>query len=222
VGAPVGPTGCDARQAKASTRAADRTWQLSAGYGQFTTNLHFFKDGFEPSLHEKMVVGAISHYFENGLGLRLGGGGIFAGELKKGDEKYKILPGFVVTLQLSKRILETRGLIPYIIGSLTAGVSAVKTRSDTSKDTRLVATDFKLAAAVGYTFFGFFSPYVSPRVFGGPVFWKHDDKKVIGTDRNHYQLAVGTSLLLPLGIDLYVDWSPLGEKSISAGAGLSF
>jgi hypothetical protein len=71
---------------------------------------------------------------------------------------------------------------------------------------------------VGYTFFDFWRVYLSPRVFGGPVFIDYGSRRLQGRDRYFVQAGMGMSFLLPKGFAIYVDGSPAGEQAITAGA----
>ena len=74
-----------------------------------------------------------------------------------------------------------------------------------------------MGLVAGYTLFDWWRLYLSPRVFGGPVFIDDGETKVQGSDRYFVQAGMGTAFLLPKGITLYVDGSPAGEQAISAG-----
>jgi hypothetical protein len=78
-------------------------------------------------------------------------------------------------------------------------------------------TDARFALTVGYTLFDVWRLYLSPRVFGGPVFIDYPDSRLQGRDRYFVQAGMGMSFLLPKGLTLYVDGSPAGEQAISAG-----
>lgn len=70
---------------------------------------------------------------------------------------------------------------------------------------------------VGYTFFDVRRGYLSPRVFGGPVFIH-----IQGRDRYFVQAGMGMGFLLPRGFTIFVDGSPAGEQAISAGLAYYF
>ena len=65
------------------------------------------------------------------------------------------------------------------------------------------------------------SPYAAARVFGGPILWSEGDEHRLGTDRYHVQIAGGVSLRLG-PVDVFAEGAPLGERSLSAGLGVSY
>jgi hypothetical protein len=87
---------------------------------------------------------------------------------------------------------------------------------------RYSAFDLRLGAVVGTTFFDRLSPYALGRVFGGPVYWRYQGAAVTGTDTHHYQLGAGLALMLARRLDIFAEAVPLGERSLSAGASVSF
>ncbi len=89
-------------------------------------------------------------------------------------------------------------------------------------DASFFAADARLGLIVGKTFWNVLTPYAGVRVFGGPIFWRFQGKDIQGTDQYHYQLALGFSSSLPVGIDLFAEAVPLGERAVSVGGGLAF
>ena len=59
-------------------------------------------------------------------------------------------------------------------------------------------------------------PYITGRVFGGPVSWELENTDVMGTDIHHYQFALGTAVQFG-GTGVFVEWAGVGEKALSAG-----
>jgi hypothetical protein len=80
------------------------------------------------------------------------------------------------------------------------------------------AFDIRAAGAVGWVLFQRFSPYVTTRVFGGPVMWRG----LFGGDAYHFQVGAGFVLGLPKGFDLSAECVPLGEQAVSASIGYAF
>jgi hypothetical protein len=139
-------------------------------------------------------------------------GGTFAGRLTPPAGARALGGGGVVSLGASVVPLEEKGWIPFIL------ISAALSFSGAQGDPAFYGTDARLGVAVGYTFFGVISPYVTGRVFGGPAIWGSQ----IGTDVNHYQVGVGLIGLLPAGFDLSAEFVPLGEQRLAASVGYSF
>ena len=78
----------------------------------------------------------------------------------------------------------------------------------------------RASGIVGKTFFGWLSPYAGVAVFGGPVFWTDGAEASTGTDTHHYQVLLGAVASLPQRFDLFVEGSPVGERSLAAGLGV--
>lgn len=159
-------------------------------------------------------------------------------------ERYEyVVPGAFAGIQANKRFVDEDGAIPFLMGTFAFSFSWGRNRqteppriqdgSGMGLDPQLVGSeaplvdivslDFRLGAVVGYTFWDVWSPYLAARVFGGPIFWERHGEPVMGTDRYHAQVAIGSSIFFgDSGLALFVDWSPFLEKSFSAGAGWSF
>jgi hypothetical protein len=126
---------------------------------------------------------------------------------------------------VSYRFLDGGGAAPLVMGTLSAGVSrAHTTTSAPSEATVLTAVDVRAGAMIGKTLpvlGGSTTPYAALRAFGGPVFWRVDERPVTGTDKYHYQPAVGAVIAIA-PVDVFVEWAFAGERAISAGIGMTF
>jgi hypothetical protein len=215
VGAPVGPTGCNA-----STKAEERAssgFQLAAALSRNWSYLHF-SDGSEPVLSQQAATGTFSYFFKNGWSIALSGGAVFAGRIHNSGHDLAFGPGFLVSARVAWKWLEQRGPVPFIMTSLTA--TFARSRIEDSSG-HVWGTDFRLGFTFGYTLFDVLSLYISPRVFGGPVFI--DDATTLrGRDRFFFQVGLGAAFLLPAGLTLFFDGSPGAEQSLSGGLAFSF
>ena len=160
---------------------------------------------------------------ETPLGARgvaqLGAGGIADGSLDT-DEAHAMGPGWLMFGAYAYRLVDERGAWPFLIGSVSAGVSAARTASATGESARFTAYDLRLGVTAGKTF-GPLTPYVAGRLFAGPVLWTQHGQSLTGSDKFHYQPAVGAVLSLrPL--DVYAEWAFAGERGVTAGLGLAF
>ena len=224
MGAPVGPTGCNASSKDDSRNGSggfSSGWQIGVSYGQFWSHLHF-NDGYEPTLNQHTVVGSGGVFFSNGWSFRLSAGVIAGGKMKGGGESFTLNPGWLISVQGARQWFSDKGWIPFFITSLAFSVSGASTDSQFSKNDRIIGTDVRISLTAGYTLFNFLSLYISPRFFGGPVSWTHNGKSVRGRDRYFFQSAAGLAFLLPAGLTLFADSSPFGEQSITAGVAVSF
>lgn len=141
--------------------------------------------------------------------LVVAGGGLFAGSLGG----FASSPGAVLSVGLASVLLEEKGFVPFLQLSGSFGFSYFRVT-----DTPYTALDIRVGLAAGYTFLERITPYAVVRAFGGPVFYGG----LFGTDLFHFQLGAGLVVGLPLGLDLSVEFIPLGEQRISAGVGVSF
>ncbi len=83
-------------------------------------------------------------------------------------------------------------------------------------------TDARFGITAGYTLWKFWQIYISPKVFGGPVFWHIGSDKIQGRDRYFVQAGLGTSIILPKGFILFINGSVAGEQAIGGGLVKSF
>ncbi|MDP6944713.1 MAG: hypothetical protein QF464_11230 [Myxococcota bacterium] len=196
-------------------------WSLSLAYGQFTADLVFDEFvGLEVEQH--MVVAGVSHAFEGGW--RLGGtvGASLAGSLRGEDHRLTFRPGFVASFLAAVTFLEAEGYRPFFESTLTVSVSWATLRDEVGASSPWVALDFRLGATAGWRVHDVWVPYLAVRFFGGPVFWRDGSTDRVGTDRHHFQLAIGSTVTL-WNVDLFVEWAlPVGESGLSLGLGYRF
>lgn len=201
-------------------------WHAGLSYGVFGSNLSFIQNvgvGIERRAVSASVEYRVSPTTTFGGGAGAGLGGL----ITPGAERYRILPGWMVTGTYSRRLVDGTGKKPFVLFGLALGASGASTREEVRHASMpatagLYAIDIRGALTAGKTFWNTLSPYVSARAFGGPVFWRYRDKTVVGGDTHHYQLALGMVAALPRGIDLFADVAPLGERAVALGAGKSF
>jgi hypothetical protein len=75
---------------------------------------------------------------------------------------------------------------------------------------------------VGKTIGERFVPFVTGRIFGGPVSWHLGGEDVLGSDRYHYTVGGGATYRIPGKLDIFAEVLGLGEESVSLGASASF
>jgi|GEM_PF-945284 len=249
---PGGPVMCDfPRRTDASGAPnpdADRTSffalptaRVSTSYGFTSTTLLFTSD-HRAELTRHALFGAVeiplarSRAGSAPASLQVGAGGIAGGELTRGAARDGIGPGGSVFVGIAKRIVEGRGAVPFVqlTGTISATHALTRTRSTSSlaapapaanADTTaaFTAVDFRFGAIAGKTFGGVFTPYVTARVFGGPVLWRIEGDTVVGTDLYKYQVGGGLSLaLFERHLDLFAEGIGLGERGVAAGVGTTF
>lgn len=151
-----------------------------------------------------------------GAGLGAGLGGL----IKVGAQRFKVQPGFEVTFSYSRRILDGRHGMPFMLFSVAGGGSGATTRQEGATATAgLYAFDVRGGLTVGKTFWNTLSPYAAARVFGGPVFWSYGGKSVLGGDQYHFQVGLGMVTALKRGFDVFVEGIGAGERALTLGVG---
>jgi hypothetical protein len=169
-----------------------------------------------PTVEQTVLVTAGWHWSPR-WGVEAGIGSILGGSLTTPDGiRHTLGPGPAATVAASWLGLYETPVRPFLM----LGGSASMSRATTDRLATLMAVDIRVTAMVGKTFFQAVTPYVVGRVFGGPVYW--DQLAPVGTDTHHYAVGAGITVRLPAGVDAFAEGIPLGEKSLSAGAGISF
>jgi hypothetical protein len=144
------------------------------------------------------------------------------GSLRVGSVAYDLEAGPLAAASISYRAVDDAKARPFVLFSLSlAASSASTTLRGTESGDSIVSTDARLGVTAGKTIARTVTPYLSARVFGGPIFWTFAGQDASGTDVYHYQLAAGFSLALGR-VDLHVEMAPLGERDLAAGAGYAF
>jgi len=215
----VGPTGL-ARES-CGGEAAPGGWRVSAGYGFLQSTIRF--TGISVDFRHHAALAGVSRRLRDDLAVQLSAGALLSGTWDGPAAQGTLQPGPMAQLSVTWLALPGEGGWPFV--SLGAGVSAFTTSAEGAGNAEaetLSAGDLSLSATVGRAFFGWLAPYLGLRIFGGPVTWTLAGQKRTGTDAHHFQVALGLAAALPAGIDLLVEGSPLGQKSLGASAGWSF
>lgn len=167
----------------------------------------------------------------------LAGVGLIAGgTLKHGAARDTIEPGVAADIGIASRVYGGNRYLPFVQLTLTLSFAHMSTKTDaagtrtdgTVSPTGQSSAPFNAADArggviVGKTFANVFTPYVTGRVFGGPVSWRFDGDDVTGHDAYQYQVGGGAALALFKGrLDVFAEGIALGEKGLAAGLGTTF
>lgn len=202
-------------------------WHLGANYAVFRSELRF-DDESRATLLEHAVGATIEYRVTPTLTLFAGGGGILGGHVtfESDPHRLEVNPGGFASVGGAYRAVDGVGRSPFVILSLSLSQSFGSTQAWNADGTvsgraRLAAGDGRIGVTIGKNIGSVFSPYLSIRGFGGPVFWRLRGNDVIGSDRHHYQVAVGGAAALGRGIDAFAEYAPLGEQRLSLGVGLS-
>ena len=209
--------------------------RTSVSFGWARSHLFFF-DGEDARLDKFAAVASSDLYFGK-FTVTLGAGSIFEGRLEGRGGTREILPGYVGAAGLSWRVLEEEPSIPYLVLSASLGAAGTSTRmlraaagGDPDERGQYLGIDFRFGATLGKTFFGWLSPYVALRAFGGPIFWTVNPapdgtagaETQVGSDRYHVQGGIGSVFILPAGFDLFVEGNPGGEQGAFGGVGVRY
>lgn len=171
-----------------------------------------------------------------GGGVGAGLGGVIsvvtesAGTAGRLPQRFLILPGWEATFSYSRRLLEGRGKLPFVVLGLSGGASGASTQeeqvvarqSPTEPSSFFYAFDVRVGLIVGKTFWDTLSPYAAVRGFGGPILWSYGGNTLFGDDLYHFQLGGGLVTALAHGFDVFVEGVPLGERAVTLGAGKTF
>jgi hypothetical protein len=165
--------------------------------------------------------------------LGAGAGVGIGGAMTLGAQRFHVLPGWEVSASFSRRLLDGRRRLPFLVVSAALAASGASTREEvfavpagvtraSPATSSLYAIDLRAGLTVGKTFFDVLSPYAVLRAFGGPVLWSYAGQRVTAGDRYHVQLGAGLLTALPRGFDIFVEGVPLGERALTLGLGRAF
>jgi hypothetical protein len=199
---------------------------VGAAFGSSGANLTF--KGAPDILLERRAASVAADYRLGpettlSLGAGAGLGGVITAD---GGARYRLAPGWLVSFSYARRFLEGRGRAPFLLMGLSAAASGAGTSPERAGSRitsgAFYAIDVRAGLTVGKTFWNTLSPYAAVRAFGGPVFWGYKGATAFGTDKYHYQIALGMVTALPSQFDLYAEVAPLGERAVVIGAGRRF
>ena len=216
----VGPTGL-IKECDGSDRPEAR-WRVALQGGAVRTELRGAAQdiGFEQT--------SLSVRGERRVGTRwavgASAGSILGGTLRvPGTTPVSLGVGWTAGASVSGLVLTERAeqpLRPFVLASLSFAYS-VTDAEPTGGTGTFTGRDVRLGVAVGKSF-GLARPYLAARGFGGGYRWTGTAPATSGGDRHLYQVGAGVALDLPGDLDVLVEAMPLGERSLTAGAGWSF
>jgi hypothetical protein len=214
-------------------RAEPLRWQVGLTGTWFDTQL-FFEELQDVGLQQTGAALWGSRDLGEGWSLRASAGWIATGQLVRVEPdpssdtvRSSIRGGWQLGAQAHKRWLTAQGGRPFLVSSLGLAVGHSQLEGDALVD-RMLATDLRLGAALGWEVAGFWSPYLGAQVFGGPVFLvgerpePQEDFRSLGSDTRHYRVSLGSSFFVGDRLSLFVDVAGLGELGLVAGAGWAF
>jgi hypothetical protein len=151
-------------------------------------------------------------------------GGLVGGELVARGQRYTLSPGPVLGLAASQRVVDPDGAVPFVL--VGAQLTALSSRSSgpgpNPESATYAALDVRVGGTVGWVLSRSLAPYTYARVFGGPIAWRLDGQALLGTDKYKYQVGAGLSVSVLRRLDFFAEGTALGERGVSAGAGVLF
>jgi len=214
---PVGPTGlpydCDGADTPSK-------WRAGATGGGFDTTVEFQGDR-RVDVRQASVGAVLGRQLAVRSSLTVAVSAILGGTVEstqKGDVGTGVT-GSVSWTYLPLFESESR---PFIATSLTFGAATTTAESDDGASYRWSAFDLRLGVMVGKTFFNHLVPFVTGRVFGGPVMWHLGGDAVTGSDTHHYTAGAGLTFRVPGKFSLFAEADPIGERSVSVGGNITF
>ncbi|PRQ07892.1 hypothetical protein ENSA7_23310 [Enhygromyxa salina] len=208
------------------TETKRRPFALGVSYGFSDTRLVFIDAGryrFRQSAYTLSLVGALERGLVLGAAVGPHMGGRVNGLRGAPADSWEIRPGVVWSLTVARRYFGTKPELPYllVVGTVSGSSAATQRESDGER-VGLHALDVKGDVSVGWTLGDAWSPYVAVRGFGGPVFWRQGDQRVIGGDLYHVSVAAGFNLAIGDRAAIYFDGAFVGMRGLSGGASLRF
>jgi hypothetical protein len=197
-----------------------RKWRIGTTYDYASSTIAFRSDlRLDEARH--LVFATLDYAPTRAWTLEAGAGSILGGSLSRSSERHDFSPGLFLGLGAAYRLVDGGGAVPFVV--LTGQLSYLQSRTrGAGGSAGYGALDLRVGALAGWAVLGVLRPYLLARAFGGPVFWNHQGESVTGTDTHHYQLGGGAVVTIARRVDLHAEGVPLGERGISAGAGILF
>jgi hypothetical protein len=197
---------------------------LAADASFAATSLRFTAGGTTYHADERRSAWAVS--YERRLSERWtfagSAGYVVDGSLRIGGQQFDLQPGPLFAASMSYRALDESRARPFVLCSFSFAASVAATSERATRDNQALASyDARLGVVVGKTVANDLHPYLAARVFGGPIVWNYAGQGATGTDVYHYQAAAGLTLAVGR-VDVHLELAPLGERELSAGAGVAF
>lgn len=159
---------------------------------------------------------------DRGWSLGATAGVLAGGSLLVEGRRHVYRPGGALSVSASRELLGDLARPMFLTTAWAAAITVAPTVTDQGSRGLYGAVDLSFALAVGGTIGNVWSPYLSARVFGGPVWWTPVGGLVPGHDPDHHSLGGGWVLSLPGNFELGIDAALLGAKGLTASAGLNF
>lgn len=199
------PTECDGSE--------PATWRVTGAVSGFSTQIKF--GGVRVPVEQFAATATVGNSPSPRFSWSVTAGGVLGGEIEGRD----VSGGGTLVGTLSWLPVYEQAIRPFVAVTGSLGISFARAQADDQMTRSWVATDARAGVTVGKTFADRWVPYLSARVFEGPVFWHRAGDDVVGADR--YHVTAGGGLIVRLdGVDVTVEGMPLGERSAAFGVAL--
>jgi hypothetical protein len=218
---PVGTIGCRTVFVRDSLGNVKPAIQASLMYNRFQSFLRF-TDGTLPELSQQAVSADVSWHFVSRRSFGISAGAVLGGRFSRNDSAIRLKYGPLVSVKYSRILLTEYSYIPFIVAGVSGSFSWTAAEATGTAPNSFIATDVRLSITAGYTLWNRLQLYLSPKVFGGPIFHNTGGTVVRGFDRHFFQTGMGATVILPKEFMLFVNGSPLGERSLGGGVSKIF
>ncbi|TNF28121.1 MAG: hypothetical protein EP329_18425 [Deltaproteobacteria bacterium] len=197
-----------------------RHWQIALVAGGFDAGLSF-DAGFDLEMREYLLLASVGYRVSPDLTVGFRAGGVLDGELTAEGRTWDVALGAMIGAQAEYRFVARPVTLSGTLG-LAASFTATREVGGAGEESSLTALDLRAGVTVSRELFDAVTPYFSARAFGGPVFWTRDGEDVVGSDRGHYQLALGLTAAPADFLALGVEWAFLGETGLYGQLAIAF
>lgn len=210
---PIGPNGlptiCRGDEAAVQLRAS-----LSGGGTR--TQIDFA--GRRAALIQGAVIAGLDVTFLERFTATASAGSALGGRVELDGVAHRLRPGWIAGLALSGRVLDGRGVAPFVQLSLSYSMAVARSRAPDDAEATFTSKDWRVGLVVGKVFGGV-APFVAARVFGAGTDWALGGGK--GSDAYRFHVAGGLAVPFGARIDALAEVAFLGEQRLSLGVGAS-
>lgn len=209
---PGGTGGCELDLSRTKPRS-----RIGASFVATDTTL-LFGEGRRAEMRRAVAFASLAVPVSSRFSFQASLGAFVTGDLRTPTSKVTLGPGVASSIGVGFRMLDGRGSAPLVLTTLTYSSTHVSARPIAR---HFAAHDVRASLVIGKTIADVVTPYALARAFGGPAFWRWDDgKRVTGTDLYKYQ--VGGGIAATVGpVELFVEGTPLGERTLGGGAAIA-
>ena len=197
------------------------SWRLGVAFGASDTDLDFGASG-RVSATEYAATASLQYRLVSRVNLVASAGALLGGTFETAGRSFDVDPGLLVAAGGSVVVLDGSSGPVFVVASGSIAFSFAHTTERTlgAPQADFRGRDIRLGLVAGHAF-GPVNTYVAARGFTGGTTWTLDARSIDGGDAHHYQVGAGMSLRLG-DLDVIAEGMPLGERSVTLGAGWSF